>query len=152
MGKHGIAHQKKKFLATYATVGTVLHACQESGVNRASLYVWLKQDAEFLAAYEQAQEEVIESLEREAMIRAVDGRLEPVYQGGKKVGTIRKRSDVLLIFLLNGLKPDKYKKRHELTGPHGGPLQHVTTKKALTKDELRDELVRRGLPTTILKD
>lgn len=42
--------------------------------------------------------------------------------------------------------------RHELTGKNGGPLQHETKKKALTKDELRDELIARGLPTTLLKD
>lgn len=42
--------------------------------------------------------------------------------------------------------------RHELTGKNGGPLRHETKRKSLTKEELRDELIARGLPTTLLKD
>jgi len=40
----------------------------------------------------------------------------PVYHGGKRVGFIREYSDVLLIFLLKGLRPAKYRERVEHAG------------------------------------
>ena len=46
-------------------------------------------------------------LEDEARRRAVDGVDEPVFQQGKQVGTIRKHSDTLLIFLLKGIRPQE---------------------------------------------
>ncbi len=42
------------------------------------------------------------------MRRAVDGVDEPVYQGGKKVGSITRYSDTLLIFLLKANR-DKFR-------------------------------------------
>jgi hypothetical protein len=43
------------------------------------------------------------------------GTLKPVYQGGKKVGAVREYSDTLLMFLLNGGRPEKYKHRIDHT-------------------------------------
>jgi hypothetical protein len=54
--------------------------------------------------------------------RALVGWKEPVYQGGKEVGTIRKFSDNLLIFLLKGKRPEVFRERHELTGANGAAL------------------------------
>ena len=44
-----------------------------------------------------------------------------MYQQGRKVGSIRRYSDRLLIFLLNGKRPEKYRNRvsAELTGKGG---------------------------------
>lgn len=119
MGKHGVALQKEKFLEAYAKAGTVLHACKESGIKRRTFYNWLKKDRAFLASYNQAQEEVVELLEREALRRASEGTLEPVYHAGKPVGAIRKYSDVLLIFLLNAARPEKYRPNQKENGEGG---------------------------------
>jgi hypothetical protein len=66
---------------------------------------------------------VADQLEQEARRRAHDGVRKPVYQGGKRVGYIQEYSDTLLIFLLKGLRPEKYRERFEHSGAGGGPLQ-----------------------------
>jgi hypothetical protein len=66
-------------------------------------------NARYRAAFERAEDEATETLEKEAWLRATDGREEVVYFQGKPVGTARKPSDLLLIFLLKARKPDVYR-------------------------------------------
>jgi len=56
--------------------------------------------------------------------RARDGVEEPIFHQGKNVGTVRKYSDTLLIFLLKSHKPERYNppQKQEHTGKDGGPL------------------------------
>jgi hypothetical protein len=67
--------------------------------------------------------------------------LKPVFQNGEQVGVIREYSDTLLIFLLKGHRPERFKDRREtqVTGKNGGPI-------SLTYAELKqlppDELIR----------
>ena len=81
----------------------------------------LKEDPEFKTAYEAAGEEAVQVLEDEAIRRAYEGVERPVSQGGKKVGVVQEYSDTLLIFLLKGARPNKYRDnvRQEVTGPNG---------------------------------
>lgn len=69
-------------------------------------YDWLKDDPEYPAMYERAKEEAVEAMESIAWDRA------------------QTTSDTLMIFLLKGAKPQKYRenKAIEHTGPGGGPL------------------------------
>lgn len=76
----------------------------------------------YAAAFADAQDDAADSLEAEATRRARLGVSEPIYQGGKLVGYKRNFSDTLLIFLLKGLRPEKFKDRHEHSGPGGTPL------------------------------
>jgi hypothetical protein len=46
-----------------------------------------------------------DALEDEALLRPLEGTLKPVYQGGKKAGTVREFSDTLLIFMLKAPRP-----------------------------------------------
>ncbi|MBX6773030.1 MAG: hypothetical protein IRY83_14975 [Chloroflexi bacterium] len=64
----------------------------------------------------------MDALEAEAWRRAVDGVERPVYQNGQRVGAVREYSDTLLIFLLKGGRPQKYRERYELSGPQSQPL------------------------------
>ena len=50
-----------------------------------------------------------DDLEQAAYERAVIGWEEPVYHRGELVGQIRKFSDSLLLTLLKGAKPEKYR-------------------------------------------
>jgi len=121
-----IRHRKKRaFLAAFAEAGTVLGASEASGVDRQSHYNWLRDDVLYVEVFAAAKELSIDKLEKTARKRAIDGVEEPVYQGGKEVGKQIKYSDTLLMFLLNGEKPQKYKQRHEMSGPGGGPMQTV---------------------------
>jgi len=65
---------------------------------------------------------VHDALEDEAIRRAHDGTMKPVFHGGKKVGEVREYSDKLLIFLLKGCKPEKYAVRRKFK--HSGAVDH----------------------------
>lgn len=101
--------RKPTFLAAFADAGTVTTACQIAGVSRQTHYNWLAEDPDYAEAFAEAREQLVESLESEAVRRAREGVAEPVFQGGQQVGTVRKYSDTLLIFLLKANRPDKYR-------------------------------------------
>ena len=75
-----------------------------------------------MEAYQAAVNDALDSLEEEARRRAHDGWQEPVYQGGKQVGTVQRFSDNLLMFLLKGKRPEVFRERFEHTGANGGPM------------------------------
>ena len=70
---------------------------------------------EFKAQMDDAKEEACETLESEAMRRAMKGINEPVFHQGKQCGTITRYSDTLLIFLMKAAMPKKYGSRVDLT-------------------------------------
>src|SRR5436305_1255580 len=110
------------------------------GSNRTTHYDWAKADPEYAAAIASAFEDRADMLEEEAFRRAYKGVEKPVFQQGKKVGTVREYSDTLMLALLKAHRPEKFKDRQEITGPKGGPLE--TTVRVdlsqLTKEELRE--------------
>lgn len=119
--------KRKKFLETLRRTGNVSRACRAGSVGRRTAYEWREADVAFAAAWEEAVEEGLDGLEEEARRRAVTGTLKPIYQGGEKVGTMRVYSDTLLIFLLKGGRPEKYREtsRHIVTGTDDGPIQYA---------------------------
>lgn len=56
-----------------------------------------------------------EQLESEAIRRAYEGVDKPVFYKGKECGAIREFSDTLMMFLLKGMMPAKYRDRTETT-------------------------------------
>lgn len=121
-----IKHPKKRaFLASYALTGNVSKACQAAEISRFSHYEWLKNDPDYVEAVAKAAEDAADVLEEEARRRAFEGVDEPVFYQGDVCGTVRKYSDTLLIFLLKGAKPQKFREnlRAEVSGPNGGPVQ-----------------------------
>ena len=103
------------FLGALADLGHVGQAAQRTGITVRTWYRHRREDAAFAAAWEQALGEAMDTLlEPEAVRRAVHGVLKPVYQGGKRVGSVREYSDTLLIFLLKGGKPEKYREHTHL--------------------------------------
>lgn len=117
------AASQSRFLACFAECGTLTEAAEKAKVDRNLHYVWLK-DPQYTDAFENAQLRANDRLEQEALRRAVKGTEEPVFYQGEVCGKIRKFSDVLLIFLMKGAMPDKYREqwKGELTGKNGGPL------------------------------
>lgn len=110
-----IRHGKKRaFLVAYAELGNISEAAKAARCNRQSHLNWLKRDGLYALAFKDAQEQAIDRLEKEAQRRAHDGVVEPVYYQGKVVGGIKRYSDTLLIFLLKGLRPDKYRERYDM--------------------------------------
>ena len=117
-------HKKELFLAAYRKTGSITAAAAAASCKRQAHYFWLTQDPKYKTAFEAAEDEAVNSLEDEARRRAKEGWMEPVYYKGTVCGAIRKFSDTLLIFLLKGAKPEKYRDRYEMTGKDGGPIEH----------------------------
>ena len=97
---HQITHLKKRaFLGAFAECGNVKQSATAAGVSREIHYVWLRNDKEYEAAFIEAERMAVSTLEDEARQRAVGPE----------------GSDTLLIFLLKGLRPDRYKDRSQVT-------------------------------------
>jgi predicted DNA-binding transcriptional regulator AlpA len=88
-------------------------------------------DAAFASAWDEALTLGVEGLEDEARRRAYEGWLEPVWNKGVECGVVRKFSDTLLIVLLKGHKPEKYRENARIE--HAG-------KATLTWEELLKHL------------
>ena len=114
----------QEFLNELAETGNVLATAKMLNLSRRDLYRVRKEDPDFHAAWEEAMDQAADHLEAEARRRAVEGWEEPVFYQGIETGLVRKYSDTLLIFLLKGARPEKYRDRvsTELSGPGGAPL------------------------------
>lgn len=123
--------KKEAFLAAVAEIGTIKKAAEASGCDRHYHAKWLREDPEYRDRFIDAMDQAADRMEEEAIRRAVDGVRVYKFHNGKPIIDPRTgqqyfedvRSDTLLMFLLNGARPEKYKYRQELTGPNGGPLQ-----------------------------
>jgi hypothetical protein len=105
------------FLDTLGKTGNVTLTCDIHALHRPAIYAWRNEDAGFAADWEAALVLGTEALEDEAQRRAM------------------KSSDLLMIFLLKGLKPDKYRERSTVDVTHrAGDLRNVPI------DELRRRL------------
>lgn len=131
-------HWRARFLAELAVTGNVSHSSEAAHVSRDTAYEHRKSDPQFADAWADAIEEANDALEAEARRRAVTGVDEPViYQGqvaGEWIGpdgrpategtdgakfvplTVKKYSDSLLIFLLNGDRPEKFRQNLKVSG------------------------------------
>lgn len=136
------------FLAGLEETGNVTLACQAAKVGRTTVYRHREEVPDFASAWESSMQIAADLLEAEARRRAAEGVTEPVYQGGKLVGTIRKYSDTLLIFLLKGARPEVYRERYnvEHSGPGGGPIEVEDAREALMQevDQLAERRSRRN--------
>ncbi len=119
------SYHKKRFLEHYVDLCVIGKAAEAAGVSRRTVEKWRETDKQFLADFNSAKQSIIEKLEQEAIRRAYTGIDKAVWHKGKAVGVEREYSDVLLIFLLKGALPEKYRERHELTGEGGKPIEHV---------------------------
>jgi hypothetical protein len=122
--KRGLSSKQRAFLAAYAKIGNISRAAAAAEVSRSLHYRWLE-DEGYRAEFDNAHDEACDSLEAEARRRAEEGVDEPVFYKGEVCGTVRRYSDTLMIFLLKGAMPEKYKDRGELqvkkgTGILGG--------------------------------
>lgn len=107
---------KRAFLVAYAESGNVTLAATAAQIDRATHYKWLAADESYAEAFYEAGEAAADLLEKEARRRAVEGVERPVFHKGEECGRIREYSDHLLMFLLKGVRPEKYRERiHVLT-------------------------------------
>jgi hypothetical protein len=150
---------KPAFIAAFTKTASITRAAEAAGCTRRLHYRWLHEDPEYAAEFAQARLEAGELIEDEAVRRAYEGIDETlVYQGGlcyspdqydeatgklkpdAKPLTVKKYDSALLMKLMDGFLPEKYKKRGavELSGPAGAPIEIKSNEqlKNLTDDEL----------------
>ncbi len=128
-----------KFLKAFAECGTVFDAAKKAGVGRRTVYDERQRNEDFALRWAEVEEWTTEEMEQEARRRAL-GWPETIYNArGEAAGTIQKFSDVLLIFMLKGRKPETY--RDNVKVEHGGKIKHES-KEALDEaiDGLLEEL------------
>lgn len=104
-----MARAKVRFLEAYSRSGLLSDGLDAARVTRSAVEVWLRSDLDFASQFAEAGERVADAFEREAVRRAVDGVDEPVYQRGELVGHVRRYSDALLLALLRGTRPAKFR-------------------------------------------
>ena len=121
-GTNGTPKKREKFLVALRDGQSISDACKASNVARRTAYNWRDSDKDFAAEWDDALDEGSDLLEDEAKRRAVDGVDEPVFYQGQEVARVKKYSDTLLMFLLKGRRPEKFKDRHELMGKDGSPV------------------------------
>lgn len=126
------ATKKRAFLSAFCILGNPTQSAGVAAISYRQFRRWMTaEDAQgdlFREYHDEAFDCYCSELESEARSRAIEGVMEPVHQMGRLVGFKRKVSDTLLIFLMKGAMPDKYKDRlhQELTGLHGGPIKSQT--------------------------
>ena len=104
-----LQRKKRAFLAAFAETGNISAASRLSGISRQAHYEWMQSDPDYPALFKAADQVAAEALETEARRRAVQGTARPVFYKGEECGTVQEYSDTLLIFLLKGAMPGKYK-------------------------------------------
>jgi hypothetical protein len=102
------------FFAAFSEVGNVKEAAKLAGVSRMTVWRHKTSDPDFAKKFADAEQEAMDVLEREAWRRATEGTDEPVFYKGDQCGTIKRYSDNLLMFLLRGGRPEKYRERFVL--------------------------------------
>jgi len=99
-GKITTKRKKRLFLKNFEATLAVVKSCEAAGVSSKTHYDWLASDPQYAREFAVINARTLELAEIEVFKRGVVGWDEPVYQGGVLVGTIRKKSDTCLLFLL----------------------------------------------------
>lgn len=142
------ARKKGSFVAALRVSGSVTKAAEAAKLDRRLAYRWRDGDAAFAADWDEALEAATEALESEARRRAFEGVVRFKFDSkGNPLLDPRtgepyveyEYSDTLLIFLLKGLKPDKYRERVKVE--HAGEVKHT-----LTLADCVAELQKEGVP------
>lgn len=158
---------RPKFLKALAMTGNVSESATVAGVGRTAAYAAREADQAFAAQWDDAIAQACDVLESEARRRAVDGVDEPVIHLGELSGywvnakgrripektatttpnarfiplTVKKYSDTLLIFLMKGANPGKYREHYHHT--HDGDVKLKPVDGAATADQILAGLLQR---------
>ena len=116
---------RPSFLEAFVEHGTVLAACRKVGVGRSTVYDERRRNEDFAPVFADAEVEVTESLEGEAIRRALHG------------------SDRLMEFLLKARRPEKYGERTRFN------RGEVAERLVLTPEQEAEELAAFGMQAAL---
>lgn len=124
--------KRARFLAALAELGVVTYAAAAAGFSRRTAQRLREVDADFADAWDDALEQAADKLEQEAHRRASRGVARPltsvkglIYDEDGTIVTEQVYSDTLLIFLLKGMRPEKYRERFETKHSGTVNVRHV---------------------------
>jgi len=129
---------------------TYAYAAGVAQISTSTLYKWLNEPRtdgkegpnDFRLACDMAENAGTDVMEQEAIRRAIHGVQKPVFYKGKQLCSIREYSDTLLIFLLNGRRPEKFKYNVDHKHKHEGKVDHNhvhEVKEAIDFDAIKDK-------------
>jgi hypothetical protein len=108
------AERQRLFLTCLAETGSVHLASSAARLSARSAYRLRARSPSFAAAWDTAQQLAVGRLSALAFDRAINGRVEQVWQGGDLVAEKRAPSDRLLMWLLARLDPRRFAAPWEL--------------------------------------
>jgi hypothetical protein len=117
-------------LESLQKTANVQRSCTVARIPRSSLYDWRDEDLTFQKDWDKALKIGLLTLQDIAVRRA------------------SKDSDTVLIFLLKAHWPERYREHINLNATVDQTVRTIP----LTREELTAELLKHGLPTTLLKD
>ena len=146
-------NMKLTFLDALRETCNVSAAARQVGFNVSTVYYHRKEDIIFQQRWDEALREGIELLEFKAQERAFEGVLEPVFYKGDEVGSVRKYSDALTMFLLKAHAPERFRERSEVKQElSGGVALNDTTRHARLKALLAMAQARKDTPADDTSD
>lgn len=116
--------------------GRIKLAAKEAQVSSNAHYGWMQHDPTYPERFEQAKAQAAQVLKDEAIRRAIEGQRQ--YKFDHKGNPLRhpatgepyyedKKSDALLIRLLEAALPNEFAKRTQVSGPEGGAIESKVT-------------------------
>ncbi len=133
---------KPAFIEVLRETGNVTLAAQHAGQSRNQVHDVRQRSKRFAAQWDDALEEATDLLEAEARRRAFTGIDKPRFFKGEVVGSTKKYSDTLMMFLLEAYDPQMFR--------DGGKVEHPgATNAGVDKDrewlmERLDRMARTG--------
>ena len=116
------------FLSMLSKTGNTSKACETSGMTRRQVMTLRERDRTFDRAYDDAMNDAADLLEAEAWRRALEGTTQSVLKAGLPVTdpagepvVVRRYSDPLLMMLLRGCRPEKFR-MHGRTSMPADPM------------------------------
>jgi hypothetical protein len=97
------------FLEYLMESGDVADAAREADIPLSTTRAMRRKDPRCQEAFKEALDIGTDAIESELHRRAVKGYLEPIFYKGRRVNTVRKKSDILLMFLLKSRRPHLYR-------------------------------------------
>lgn len=127
-----------------AATGSLPLALREANVTRHSFNRRRERYPEFATAVTEATEFFREkTIEQTAVMRAVDGWLEPVFHKGMLVGYKRRFSDTIMVKLMEGLIPEKYRPKQDVAFSGTVKVEGGLPQMPLTEDDVPEHVRKR---------
>jgi hypothetical protein len=124
------ARWRRVFLDELAKTCNVALASDKAGVTRQTAYRHRRLFPRFAEKWDDAIDKGVDALYAEARRRGLEGVKKGIWHQGKRVGSERQYSDLLLIFLLKAHRPEQFRDNFDLGKALDGFSKRTTAQKS----------------------